>query len=183
MSDNSALPQPTPTIRRRLSAMLYEAFLLLAVQFLAIAVFLMVTRDSHSAAYNVALRCVMFVVAGAYFMYFWNDSGQTLAMKTWRVKLVLPGHSALPLRLAALRFLLAWVWFLPGLLVCYGLRLPAKRDVVGIAVVMLANIILWALTALLDQERQFLHDKMLGTKLIQLPKPGKNTSALPNISA
>ena len=171
MADSTIPPLNTATVRRRLGAMLYDALLLLSVQFLAIAVFLMATPARQSATYDHALRFFLFLVAAAYFIHFWRDSGHTLAMKTWRIKLIKPGHAVLPLRVAALRFLLAWAWFLPGLVACYALHLPAKRDVVGIAVVMLANIGLLALTAFLDRDRQFLHDKLLGTRLIQLPKP------------
>jgi uncharacterized RDD family membrane protein YckC len=31
----------------------------------------------------------------------------------------------------------------------------------------------WGLTALLDKDRQFLHDRLAGTRLIALPKPGR----------
>jgi hypothetical protein len=37
----------------------------------------------------------------------------------------------------------------------------------------LALIVAWSLTAFLDRDRQFLHGKLAGTRLIQLPKPVK----------
>jgi uncharacterized RDD family membrane protein YckC len=36
--------------------------------------------------------------------------------------------------------------------------------------ILLANIILWACAALFDKDRQFLHDRWAGTRLIELPK-------------
>jgi uncharacterized RDD family membrane protein YckC len=41
--------------------------------------------------------------------------------------------------------------------------------------VVLANIALWAATAWLDPNRQFLHDRLAGTRLIELPKPSRAT--------
>jgi hypothetical protein len=39
----------------------------------------------------------------------------------------------------------------------------------SVAIVM-ANVVAWALSARLHPSRQFLHDRMVGTKVIQLPK-------------
>jgi len=42
-----------------------------------------------------------------------------------------------------------------------------------------ASVGVWALLALLDKDRQFLHDRLAGTRLVQLPKPEKKTAAQP----
>jgi hypothetical protein len=34
-----------------------------------------------------------------------------------------------------------------------------------------ANLLLWAMTAFLDPQRQFLHDRMAGTKVIKSSAP------------
>ena len=153
---------------RRLICMVYEALLLAAVELFAVALFLLASHNAHSALLDHARQACVFLVAAAYFMHFWVDSGHTLAMKTWRIKLIKPGHAYLPIRTAALRYLLAWGWFLPALIVCYVFKLNAKADV-GMA--LLAGMALWAATALLDKDRQFLHDRLAGTRLVQLPKP------------
>jgi uncharacterized RDD family membrane protein YckC len=38
-------------------------------------------------------------------------------------------------------------------------------------------VLLWSLTALFDKDRQFLHDRLAGTRLVQLPKPEKKQKA------
>ncbi len=65
------------------------------------------------------------IVLAAYFVWFWCHGGQTLLMKTWRLKLVdAHGRPVKPLRAFA-RYLLAWLWFLPPL---------ALHPILGLAV-------------------------------------------------
>lgn len=165
MAGNPAVP--VPSIGRRLLAMLYEAFLLTAVEALAMFIYLFTTLNQHSALLDHGRNAVFFLVAALYFIHAWSGSGHTLAMKTWRIKLVMPGHARVPLRPAALRYLLAWGWFLPALLVCYVFHLRSPGQIAG---ALAAGIAGWALTAWFDKDRQFLHDKIAGTRLIALPK-------------
>jgi uncharacterized RDD family membrane protein YckC len=161
-----------PTIRRRLMAMVYETFLLVAVEMLAVLLFLVVTRNNQAPVFQHALKAYLFLVTGAYFIHFWCDSGHTLAMKTWRLRLVADGHPRVPLRTAALRYLLAWGWFLPALVACAALGLKGKGE---IALAVVIGIAAWALTALFDRDRRgagrrFLHDRLAGTRIVALPK-------------
>ena len=157
----------TPTLLRRLISMLYEAFLLFAVVFLAGLVFAVATQNRHEPTYRHALQFVLFLVMATYFIYLWTRKGQTLAMKTWRITLIKPGHDQVPLASAAARFLLAWMWFLPALALYYALGLKGWLE----ACAMIAGgIALWACTALFDKDRQFLHDRILGTRLVHIPK-------------
>ena len=160
----------TPTVKRRLIAMVYETFLLLAVEMLAVALFLVVTRNNHAPAFQYAMKVWLFVVTGAYFVWGWTNSGHTLAMKTWRMQVVTHGGARLPLTTAIVRYLLAWGWFLPALLACTTLGLKDKAQV-GAAVAV--GVLAWGLTAFLDRDRQFLHDRLAGTRLVLLPKPAK----------
>lgn len=160
-------PVATPTILRRVTVMLYEALLLFSVEMLAIAFYMLVTLNSQHPLAREGMKVWLFLVTAAYFMWCWIDSGHTLAMKTWRIKVVKLGHHKLPLGTAALRFLLAWGWFAPALLVCWAFGLHGKAQI-GIALAI--GIVAWALTALLDKDRQFLHDRLAGTRLIALPK-------------
>ncbi|MEH6434062.1 RDD family protein [Massilia sp. DD77] len=158
---------PAPTIRRRVLAMVYEAFLLLAVEMLAVLLYLLLTGNRQEAVYQHGLKAFLFLVTAAYFIWCWVDSGHTLAMKTWRIKLVQPGHARLPWRTAVVRFLLAWGWVVPALLVCGALGLHAKGQ---IAIALVIGVAAWAMTAFLDKDRQFLHDRLAGTRLVSLPK-------------
>ena len=157
----------TPSIKRRLITMVYETFLLLAVEMLAVALYLIVTRNNHAPVFQYGLKAWLFVVTGAYFTWGWTNSGHTLAMKTWRMQVVTNAGARLPLRTAIVRYLPAWGWFLPALLACTVLGL---KDKVQIGAAVAVGVLAWGLTAFLDRDRQFLHDRLAGTRVVALPK-------------
>ncbi|WP_050479682.1 RDD family protein [Herbaspirillum rhizosphaerae] len=155
---------PTPSLRRRLCSMLYEAMLLFGVLFISAWLFSTLLQQRHALYLRHALESWLFVILGLYFIWFWTHGGQTLAMKTWRIRLV--GADGLPVgALRALaRFLLSWLWFIPGLALAWALG--AKNwMLVGVPV---ANLVIWAALAYLDPQRQFLHDRIAGTRLVDL---------------
>ncbi len=171
---NSKSPVETPTLKRRLICLVYEAFLVTAVVMLGMLIFLLIAQlfriDSKGPVIFYGRTIVLFAVAGAYFVYCWTDSGHTLAMKTWRIKLVKLGHAQVPLKTAIVRYALAWGWLLPAAVACFAFGWRGKAEV---AAAFAVGIVAWGLTAFLDKDRQFLHDKLAGTRLILLPKPAK----------
>jgi len=158
---------PTPTIKRRIMVMVYEFLLLFAVEMLAVLIYILLTGNRQEAVFQHGLKLYLFLVTGLYFTWCWRDSGHTLAMKTWRVKVVQAGQARLPWRTAIVRYLAAWGWFAPALIVCAVFGLHAKGE---IALALAVGMLVWALTAVLDKDRQFLHDRLAGTRLILLPK-------------
>lgn len=168
-----ALAVSTPTIKRRLMAMLYDLLLITAVEFFANFLFIVVTGNRTAPLFHAIGIVLFFVVAAAYFIHAWQGSGFTLAMKTWRIKVVKVGYARVPLGVAVLRHLLAWCWLLPALYISWACKLSHGQT--GVALVV--GIAAWAATALFDKDRQFLHDRLAGTRLIQLPKPVKATVA------
>ncbi|MBL8483080.1 MAG: RDD family protein [Rhodocyclaceae bacterium] len=133
------------TLRRRLASMLYEALLMLGVLGLGFMVpnlVLGVVWQISVPGWAAWLH--LFLLMGLYFVWYWVNGGQTLAMQTWRVRLVdaVRGGAPVPVSRALLRYLLSW----PSLLF-FGAGL------------------LWAL---LDRDRQFLHDRLAGTRVVFL---------------
>lgn len=124
--------------------MVYECLLLLgvlAVGFLLPQVVYSMTSSQMAARW--LLLAHVFVVTAAYFVWFWHHGGQTLAMRTWKIRLENARNSAPPsLPQAGLRFLFCW----PSL------------GFFGAG-------ILWAL---FDRDRQFLHDRLAGTRLVRV---------------
>ena len=155
----------SPTLRRRLMCMVYESFLLLAVIFIAGGMFDILTNSRDARILHHTRQALLFVVIGAYFIVFWHKSGQTLAMKTWRIKLVAADGSKPPLLRLVLRYLLCWLWFLPALGLSALLHLPMRHSSALVA----AGFVLWALLAFTDPQRRFLHDRLAGTRLELLP--------------
>jgi uncharacterized RDD family membrane protein YckC len=109
-----------------------------------------------------------------YFVWFWTHGGQTLAMKTWRIRLVAADGKPVPVWRAILRYLLAWLWFLPGLALAWALQAHTWM----LALIPSVNMLLWALASYLDPQRQFLHDRLAGTRLVMQAQAAKSAKAV-----
>ena len=127
-------PQATPSLRRRLACLAYEAVLIFAVAFFAAWVFFFASggRDATTGVMRAELQVFILAVLASYFLWCWLRGGQTLAMRAWRIRLV----DVTPSKAVA-RFL--------------------------IAAALLPISIAWAL---FDRDRQFLHDRLAGTRLV-----------------
>lgn len=162
-----ATPYPTPSLKRRLVCMMiYEAALVFGVIFFASFIFDVSTQSKSALTLRLAREAFLFFVIGSYFVFFWRRGGQTLAMQTWRIKLVNDDFSTVPLAKAIVRYCLAWMWFLPGFIVAYQLNLKNAQ----LAIPIIFGFCAWAATALFIKDGQFLHDKLAKTRLIELPK-------------
>lgn len=132
---------PSASLARRTLSLGYEALLLLALLFAAALPFVMIAHAADSLAARPAFQLYLVAVAGAYFVWQWRRGGQTLAMRTWRIRLVTREGAAPGLRHALARFLFA----LAGALAA------------GVG-------FLWALV---DREGLFLHDRLAGTRIVR----------------
>lgn len=115
-----------------------------------------------------ALQAFVFVVFGIYFVWFWTK-GQTLAMKTWDIRMVDTAGALISQKRALLRYGLSWLWFLPPLLFSYIFTIPAAEG----AVLSLGWVCIWAILARFHPQKQFLHDAWSGTRLITWVAPEK----------
>ena len=111
-----------------------------------------------------ALQAFLFVIFGIYFVWFWAK-GQTLAMKTWNIRLVDRHNAPVSQKRALLRYCLSWMWFLPPLLAISPFTLSGGE----VAVLLLGWVFVWALLSRLQPDRQFWHDAWAGTRLVNSP--------------
>lgn len=155
-----------PTVRRRLAALLYEAMLLFGVVFIAGYLFSTLTQQRNGLAHHNLLAAWIGLVVGLYFVWFWTHSGQTLPMKTWRLRVVAADGAPLSTARAIVRYVLAWLWFLPPLALhpLLGLRVPQTLAVAAVW------FVLWAATGRFGAQRQFLHDRLAGTRVISVAR-------------
>lgn len=160
----------TPSLRRRLSSMLYESMLLFGVLFMSGWLFSTLLQQRHALYLRHALEAWLFIVLGVYFIWFWTHGGQTLAMKTWRFKVVDTNGNPVRAWRAGLRFVLAWMWILPGLAIASFFQGKQWGSLLAIPAL---NLLVWGAAIYLDPQRQFLHDRIAGTRLINAPPPGK----------
>jgi uncharacterized RDD family membrane protein YckC len=109
-----------------------------------------------------------FLVLGAYFVHFWSRTGQTLAMLTWRMRLVTAEGAAVSRGRAAARYLLSWMWFLPALLLVHLSGLKGWGPLLAAVSV---GVVAYALLALLHPDRQYWHDALCRTRLVRWNPP------------
>ena len=150
-----------PALARRMACWLYEGMLLFGVVFIAAYLFSALSQTRHAMDNRPGLQAFVFLVLGIYFTWFWHR-GQTLAMKTWHIRVV--DRQGLPLsqQRALRRYLASWLWFVPPLLLTWPLHLPALE----VGVLTLGWVAVWALLSRFQRERQFWHDVLAGTRLI-----------------
>ena len=172
--DTAATPVPpipllsNASLARRLASLAYEATILSALVLVVGFVTLPLVPPAQGGA---ALRipdaparalslAVVFGAGAIYCVASWSGGRRTLPMKTWRIALVRRDGSRVDRRTASTRYLSAWIG--PALALAGYLALrPFGAGFVAHALV--ASNFVWAL---FDADRQFLHDRIAGTRLV-----------------
>jgi uncharacterized RDD family membrane protein YckC len=154
-----------PSLPRRMACWLYEGILLFAVVFVAGWLFstLGQMRDPMDAR-RPLLQAFLFLLFGVYFAWFWAK-GQTLAMKTWNIRVVDRTGRPLTQGRALLRYACSWLWFLPPLAVLAPFKLGGAQNLV----LVLGWVAVWSVLSRFHPQRQFWHDALAGTRLIPSP--------------
>ena len=117
-------------LSRRLVAMLYDTFLLMAILMCTSAVYTVIavslTGDfTQSTAINTddvlhdlrptELGWQIFPVLGlvycGFFIYFWQNTGQTLGMLVWKIKIVSNNHETISIAQCLIRIITAFFSF------------------------------------------------------------------------
>ncbi len=140
---------------------LYEGMLMFGVVFIAGYLFGTLSQTRHALDNRHGLQAFLFVVFGIYFVWFWTK-GQTLAMKTWNIRVVDTVGKPVTQARAAVRYVLSWIWFLPALAAAAVFNLSGAEA----TVIAIGWIAVWAILSRFHPQRQFLHDALAGTRLI-----------------
>nr|VFJ60462.1 MAG: Uncharacterized membrane protein YckC, RDD family [Candidatus Kentron sp. FW] len=147
---------PNPEYRsagffRRIGAIIYDSLLLIAILFFAhipLQLFLGILVVPSEHPWHPAYQMYLLGVCFLYFGWFWMRGGQTLGMRTWRIRLQDKNGGRITWWRAGVRFLsaiLSWSVFGLGFL--------------------------WAL---IDRERKTWHDRLSGTVLVSVPTRPKS---------
>lgn len=144
---NTTTPRPLspPGLLRRLGAMAYDILLLLALLMMLSYPYVWLTGGVNpgqfvKTLYQFYLLAICFLFYGG----FWIRGGQTLGMRSWRIKLVRQDGGPITWTIALKRFVFALLSLL-----CLGLGF------------------LWVLY---DRDKLAWHDRLSGTRLVRLPK-------------
>lgn len=132
-----------PSRRRYLASLLYESLVVFAILLIGFLLPQVVLSGFNMELGGRLLWAHVIVLLGTYFIWCWLNGGQTLPMKTWRIRVV--DRSGLPVRplQAALRYGAAWL-----------------------STLLLGTGFVWAL---LDPQRRTLHDVIAGTVVQATP--------------
>lgn len=147
----------------------YEGLLMFGVVFIAGYLFSTLSQTRNALDNRHALQAFLFVVFGIYFVWFWAK-GQTLAMKTWDIRVVDKTGAPITQKRALLRYVLSWIWFLPPLGISWFLGLPGSEG----AVLALGWVGVWAVLARFQPQKQFWHDAWAGTQLVTWTAPERS---------
>ena len=159
---------PLPGLWRRMACWLYEGILLFGVAFLAGYLFGTLSQSRNAMDNRHALQAFVFVVFGIYFVWFWAK-GQTLAMKTWHIRVVDRDGQAITQLRALVRYALSWIWFLPPLIAISPFQLSGGES----AVIIIGWVTVWALLSRFHPQGQFWHDALAGTRLVSAHPPSR----------
>lgn len=136
---------------RRFAALLYDAFVLIAVEFVAVAAALAATKgglevvatDHQHPLYPLVLLYQM-TIAWLYYAWFWTNGGQSPGMKVWRIKVSARQGESIGWIQATRRFFASLISVIPA-----GLGF------------------LWIL---IDSERRAWHDRLSDTDVVRMPR-------------
>lgn len=151
--ENPASAPPDALVFRRLLALFYDLWPVLALWMLISALFnIGYLLSGHGereilqtgSALGILLWLCCWLVAGAYAVYSWLRGGQTLGMRPWRLRVTGMGGAA-PTRTQLI-----------------------KRYLAGTLSLLLGGMGFW--WAWFDRERLTWHDRISGTRVAQVPK-------------
>lgn len=126
-------------------SLIYESLILIALLLAGALPMVMLTRTWEQAVARPVLQVWLLLLCALYYVWQWVRTGQTLPMKTWRLRLVAADGKPVTTVRAACRYSLALF----------------SAALCGLGFV-------WAL---IDRDRQFLHDRLAGTRIINTENP------------
>ncbi|QKM61509.1 transporter [Polynucleobacter arcticus] len=163
---------PAPQFWRRVFCGMYEQLVLLGV----IALTFLLPNLGLGLLFGVSLPSwltflYLYVILGVYFVWYWTKSGQTLAMQTWRIRMISSGGFNLSRRQAIWRYVFGSLWVVPCVVLQWLFELQKWQI---IEMLLAVSLFLWPLSIYLHRVspllRQGLPDRLGKTRLVELPK-------------
>jgi uncharacterized RDD family membrane protein YckC len=163
---------PAPQFWRRVSCCLYEQLVLLGV----IAFTFLVPNLGLGILFGVSLPSwltflYLYSVLGVYFVWYWTKSGQTLAMQTWRIRMIGANGFNLTRRQAIWRYVYGSLWIVPCVFLQWIFHLQKWQI---IEMLFTVALFIWPLSIFLDRRsaslRQSIPDRLANSRLVELPK-------------
>lgn len=133
-----------PSLFKLVACFVYDLLVVLSICLVSGAVFILVMGDATHGLKRYILQFFLWLVVGAYFICCWHKSGQTLAMQTWQLKVVNQSNQLLTWKMLTKRYVLA-----------------------TLSVILFGLGFFWAL---IDRDKLYLHDRILASKIVYIPR-------------
>ena len=118
-SQTSTILQPGASLFRRLFAIFYDGFLLTAILFVVSGIATALNQGAAVEPGNTLYPLMVFIIFSIsylYFAWFWKHGGQTLGMKTWKIRLCSIDNGEIDNKIIMIRFFSAlFSWGFAGL--------------------------------------------------------------------
>jgi uncharacterized RDD family membrane protein YckC len=142
--------------------MAYESLIVAAILVVASFPFMGAATSRLEGPLRHLFQSYLFLVLGLYFVWCWRR-GQTLPMRAWKLRVVRCDGASLDTPRAMLRYLLAALALGAAAVAAVVLWRDPGARLAWLALAPGAITILWSLV---DRERQFLHDRLAGSKIV-----------------
>ncbi len=130
------------TLLRRLGAILYDTFIVIALCFAITAIWLYITQAEYAT--GPAFQSTLFITIFGFFGLFWTRTGQTIGMMAWRIRIQSTEGASISWMQALVRFMCAMF----------------SAAALGLGY-------LWMLV---NDEKLTLQDKISNTEVVYIPK-------------
>jgi uncharacterized RDD family membrane protein YckC len=138
------------TFLRRLGAMMYDSLLLLALLIIAALPVVFIAGPNSAFFKSPLYTLYLYSISFVFFGWFWTRGGQTLGMRSWKIRVLRNDNRPLGWDSALMRYLLATIS-----LTLFGLGF------------------IWIL---FDKDRLAWHDQLSRTHILHDPAFGKKTT-------
>jgi uncharacterized RDD family membrane protein YckC len=156
-------PRGAASLARRLAAMVYEALVAAAILMIASFPFAAAATTRLEGLSLHLFQAYLLLVLGLYFVWCWRRGGQTLPMKAWRLRVIDRRGAPLTTARAALRYVLAALALGSSAVAALALARHPRELAAWLALAPGLATVLWSIV---DRDRQFLHDRLAGTRIV-----------------
>lgn len=160
-------------LTRRFSAMFYEGILLVGVLLLAALPVVALTGVTPESTFFPLFALYVYTVAFLYLGWNWVRGGQTLAMKTWRFRVVEANAGR---DIGWDDALLRYIWALPYWLLLLLAVHAQHRWPPAVALALWAALFAALALSVRDPKKRMLHDVLSKTVLVSDPRASANAA-------